>query len=134
MSDTYQPIYDAVRSRINGCDIGQAVGDAVRQCMDMSYAIPGLMQEIALQFAENSRPSAVYRPAISMDGNQWCALYGDNLQDGVAGFGDSPAAAMLDFDRAWNAKLPDAKKNSRAMDVLHAHGFPELIIDGGGSK
>jgi hypothetical protein len=36
-----------------------------------------------------------------MDGNQWCALYGDNLQDGVCGFGDSPAAAMQDFDMAW---------------------------------
>lgn len=53
-------------------------------------------------------PSAVYRPAISMDGEKWCALYGDNLQDGVAGFGDSPAQAMADFDRAWYAKLPVA--------------------------
>lgn len=128
MSDAYQPIYDAVRSRINGGDIGQAVGDAVRQCMDMSYAIPGLIQDIVLQFAEHARPSAVYRPALSIDGDQWCALYGDNLQDGVAGFGDSPADAMLDFDRAWNAKRPESKKDSRADEVLRAHGFPELVI------
>lgn len=50
-------------------------------------------------------PSAIYRPKISIDGDQWCALYGDNLQDGVAGFGDSPADAMCDFDRNWNVKL-----------------------------
>lgn len=33
-------------------------------------------------------PGVMYRPALSVDGNQWCALYGSNLQDGVAGFGD----------------------------------------------
>lgn len=53
-------------------------------------------------------PSVKYRPRLSIDGNQWCALYGDNLQDGVTGFGDSPAAAMDDFDRNWFAKLPTA--------------------------
>lgn len=55
--------------------------------------------------AQAERPSAIYRPALSIDGNQWCALYGDNLQDGVAGFGDSPAEAMHAFDTAWAAKL-----------------------------
>lgn len=31
------------------------------------------------------------------DGDQWCALYGANLQDGIAGFGNTPfqAAANL---------------------------------------
>lgn len=48
-------------------------------------------------------PSVLYRPALSLDGDQWCALYGDNLQDGVAGFGDTPEAAMCDFNRAWRA-------------------------------
>ena len=64
--------------------------------------------------AMHERPSAIYRPSISIDGHQWCALYGDNLQDGVAGFGDSPAAAMLDFDAAWH----------RLLEVpLNANGF-----------
>lgn len=56
--------------------------------------------------AYHSAPSAVYRPALSIDGDQWCALYGDNLQDGVAGFGDSPEAAMWDFDKSWSKQLP----------------------------
>lgn len=38
-------------------------------------------------------------------GNQWCALYGDDLQSGVAGFGSSPQEAMFDFDLAWREKL-----------------------------
>lgn len=55
---------------------------------------------------ELRRPCIQFRPRIFRDGNQWCALYGDNLQDGVAGFGDSPELAMWDFDRAWATKLP----------------------------
>lgn len=51
------------------------------------------------------RPSVMYRPALSIDGNMWCALYGANLQDGVAGFGASPAEAMEDFNRNWFAQL-----------------------------
>lgn len=44
------------------------------------------------------------RPALSVDGKQWCALYGENLQDGCAGFGDTPAAAMADFDKNWTSQ------------------------------
>lgn len=29
----------------------------------------------------------------------------ENLQDGVAGFGDSPELAAWNFDKAWCAKL-----------------------------
>lgn len=56
-----------------------------------------------MQAAANyERPSILYRPTLSKDGNQWCALYGDNLQDGVAGFGETPSAAMWDFDKNWS--------------------------------
>ena len=48
------------------------------------------------------RPSVLYKPKLSKDGNQWCALYGENLHDGIAGFGDTPAEAMIDFDKEWN--------------------------------
>jgi hypothetical protein len=54
---------------------------------------------------ETARPSHLYRPTLSRDGNKWCALYGGNLHDGVAGFGDSPAEAYADFDKAWTQKL-----------------------------
>jgi hypothetical protein len=50
-------------------------------------------------------PHVLMRPAVYIDGNKWCALYGDNIQDGVAGFGDSPAEAMSDFDANWTEKL-----------------------------
>lgn len=66
--------------------------------------------------AQYERPSAVFRPRLSIDGDQWCALYGENLQDGVAGFGDSPADAMWDFDRAWGAKLPTQQAHSNDVE------------------
>jgi hypothetical protein len=74
VSDTYQAVFDAVRSRISGCNIEHAVSEHLRSNMDFNYAIPGLMQDIACQFAEHGRPSAVFRPKLSIDGNQWCAL------------------------------------------------------------
>jgi len=65
------------------------------------------MAQISWQMAAAAaeRPSVLYRPALRIDGNQWCALYGENLQDGVAGFGDSPVEAMHAFDAEWNKKL-----------------------------
>lgn len=113
MSDSYQAIYDAVRSRISGGDIGQAVADVARSSFDISHAVSCVVQDISIAAAvvrdEAGRPSAIYRPSISIDGNQWCALYGENLQDGVAGFGDSPADAMASFDAAWRANLPQTR-------------------------
>ena len=63
-----------------------------------------VMEAAAMQ----ERPSVLYRPRIFIDGDQWCALYGDNLQDGVAGFGDSPEDAMWRFNQEWSKKLAKA--------------------------
>jgi len=81
-----------------------------------SYAVQQIIADMreafgnaAMEIAQGARcvmdyytsPSVLYRPCLSPDGNQWCALYGKNLQEGVAGFGDSPADAMRDFDKNW---------------------------------
>lgn len=47
----------------------------------------------------SERPSVLYRPCLFVDGDQYCALYGDNLMDGCAGYGDTPDEAMAAFDR-----------------------------------
>lgn len=71
--------------------------------IDFSYQRAAMQDAIWEVAASMQRPSVLFRPAISMDGNMWCALYGDNLQDGVAGFGASVAEAMADFDKNWNS-------------------------------
>jgi len=48
---------------------------------------------------------AILKPKITIDGNQWCVLYGENLQDGIAGFGETPYTAILNFNSAWNKKI-----------------------------
>lgn len=82
----------------------QAIYDAARQSFDISYALAQAQAAITAVECEHIRPSVLYRPKLSLDGNQWIAIYGDNIQEGVVGCGDSPAAAMLDFDSAWNRK------------------------------
>lgn len=105
MSDSYQAVYDATRSRLGNCDVGSAVEGAIRD-MNLGFYFENAMSAVAQAAACHEEPSAIYRPKIYIDGDKWCALYGDNLQDGVAGFGDSPALAMNDFNSNWNAKLP----------------------------
>ena len=61
-------------------------------------AIVACSQDVATAW---TRPCVLFKPHIYPDGNQWCALYGEDLQMGVAGFGDSPELACEDFDRAW---------------------------------
>ena len=34
---------------------------------------------------------------LSLDGNSWCVLLGENLQEGVSGFGDRPYEAFVAF-------------------------------------
>lgn len=105
MEDSYQPIYQAVRSRIGNFN-GQDLIDAISRNFDFSHLAQVVANEWGTAALEQQRPSILLKPAISIDGNQWCALYGDNLQDGVAGFGDSPAKAMVDFDKNWEKDLP----------------------------
>lgn len=100
MSDSYQAVYDAVRSRFGGCDVGEAIQQAIRT-ENLGHYFAMAMEDIKLSAAIQSEPSAVYRPKLSIDGDQWYALYGENLQDGVAGFGSSPAEAMAAFNKAW---------------------------------
>jgi len=68
--------------------------------------VEDLIQEARLAAAIEAQEFnlvAVLKPAITIDGNQWCVLHGENLQDGVAGFGETPAKAMYAFDIAWHA-------------------------------
>jgi hypothetical protein len=60
-----------------------------------------LYAEVLNSFERMGSPHVLMRPRLTVDGGQYCALYGENLADGVAGFGATPAEAMADFDRNW---------------------------------
>ena len=73
---------------------------------DTSYIDHQTASNRLWQSEQEYRWSFMLKPKLSIDGNKWCALLGDNLQDGVAGFGDSPDEAYAAFDKAWTEKLP----------------------------
>ena len=115
MSDNYQAVYDAVRSRFH-CSID---GDVIAQSIaSQFFGAPQAFQQAGYdaQHAEQekARPSVLFRPVLSQDGSAWCALYGVDMMQGVAGFGDSPDAAMRAFDAAWIAKVPTADPAAKA--------------------
>ena len=48
---------------------------------------------------------AQLKPDLFIDGNQWCVLYGEDLQSGIAGFGDTPQKAIWDWNRQWTRPI-----------------------------
>ncbi len=66
-------------------------------------------QEANITEQARRAPHVLMRPKIMLDGTMWCALYGDDLMDGVCGHGETPEKAMEAFDEAWrSARTPDA--------------------------
>lgn len=53
------------------------------------------------------------------DGNQWCVLWGKNLMEGVSAFGETPIAAIRNFDVAVMNQL--AQPETR--ECKHPNGF-----------
>lgn len=48
---------------------------------------------------------SLLKPKIFIDGTQWCVLYGENLIEGIAGFGETAHKAVLAFNAAFHAPL-----------------------------
>jgi hypothetical protein len=82
----------------------QAVYDAAFKQFDISYIIPRAQEAINFVEMQMTRPSVLFKPKLEFDGNIWIACYGENLQEGCVGCGESPELAMLNFDQAWNTK------------------------------
>ena len=51
---------------------------------------------------------ATLKPRVYIDGNQYCVLLGKDLQEGIAGFGDTIYKAILDFNQQFHLPI---KKN-----------------------
>ena len=69
-------------------------------------AMPQNIQNELLAWAQElRRPSLMFSPRISLDGDQWCVLLGDNLQDGVCAFGSSPEIAFWNFDIEFSKEI-----------------------------
>ena len=66
--------------------------------MEISDYTQGILEGTIIESAEMNLVR-LFNAKISIDGDMWCWLHGDNLQDGVAGFGKTPYLAALDFNK-----------------------------------
>ena len=48
---------------------------------------------------------SMLKPELYKDGNAWCCLYGENIVEGIVGFGDTPRLAVYEWNKAWNEKI-----------------------------
>lgn len=81
-----------------------------KDAIEDTYHQAAYWAEVAAQ--ESGRPFVMLKPSMAPDGDQWCALYGPNIMEGVCGFGDTPEAASRDFDENWhNQRTPAARQS-----------------------
>lgn len=107
MSDSYQAIYDAIRSRISGGNVGEIVADACRNAFDISHTVAMLQADFCAAAYEMGRPSVVFKPVIQADGDMWTVLLGPDPQIGMFATGATPAEAMANFDKEfWKGRPP----------------------------
>lgn len=92
--------------------------------MDYDTLINQSRQNAAIE-AEEMNLVALLRPRVFIDGNMWCVLYGDDLMNGVAGFGDSPIRAVCDFNRAW--RTPIAQQPAAPIAPVGVEGLVESL-------
>jgi hypothetical protein len=52
------------------------------------------------------------RPKLSKDGNVFCFLYGETLQEGIAGFGETPMKAAFDFCHSFMTETIQGAENA----------------------
>lgn len=80
-----------------------ALTDPQEQIEVTDYSTDAYLARMAIVEAAAliAAPHARMRPRLFRDGSSFCALYGENIMDGCAGFGATPEQAMMDFDRQW---------------------------------
>lgn len=71
---------------------------------DSSWVAQRMVDSVNILEAEQLRPCILFRARVFQDGNMFCALFGDNIQEGIVGFGETPDEATREFDKAWYIK------------------------------
>lgn len=78
-------------------------------------------QEANITEQARRAPHVLMRPTLTIDGSMWCALYGENIIEGLAAFGETPEKAMEAFDTAWSKeRTPAAKLASKNGESVGA--------------
>ena len=62
--------------------------------------------------AEEMNLFSLLKPKLFQDGNQFCVMLGENIQEAIFGFGETPRKAVWAFNKEWDKnaitpKTPD---------------------------
>jgi hypothetical protein len=121
--DSYQPIYDAVRSKISGGNISDVVERVCRDAFDMGNARAILQEQFCATAMEMARPSVLFKPTLMADGDMWIVLLGEDIQSGLMASGKTPYDAMIAFDQAfYKERTPVALRMESMREAKAAHG------------
>jgi len=58
--------------------------------------------------------ATILQPVLFKDGNDYCCVYGANIENGISGRGETPEKALQDWDKNLEAR----RKNAPANDEL----------------
>jgi hypothetical protein len=109
-------------------------------------APPEIMSQLVALAAVSRQAFGVARHGylnLSLDGNQWCVLFGSNLHDGVAGFGntfnEAVAAFQAQFETAndrppipttgwdWSAWIDGSEDGKVGRGATEDHAMRDLL-------
>lgn len=69
--------------------------------------------KVPIDFTDKELPPSVntFRPLLFHDGNAFCCVLGPDPQEGVFGCGESPKAALMDWDKHLQERIAKHKEN-----------------------
>lgn len=62
-----------------------------------------------------------FKPKVYVDGNKWCALYGDDIISGVVGFGKTPTEALENFCEHMTEEMENKQVFESFIKVMEAN-------------
>lgn len=78
--------------------------EVISQLLHYIDALGQSVKNIAVETEEYNLFS-ILKPKLFIKENQWCCLYGNDIETGIAGFGESPYASILNWSKQWYKKI-----------------------------
>lgn len=96
------------------------------ECWDENY-------EVIAEVRESKVPWETRNLKLFKDGDQWCVLYGENIVEGIAGFGKMPTLAFIEFSKAWKKHVSGNKEKEKEMGEKKEDSveYDEILLDNG---
>ena len=104
---------------VNGkCTAGESRSGSIQDAI--ALACEHLHKELGWHETKPALPPLTGKLKISLDGGMYCVLMGENLQVGIAGFGETFAEAMENFHESAKISTPGAFIGSAMSKLFSA--------------